>query len=478
MAVIFRSSLGDSFEVPEPDLSMELQDQLKRCLTEHESGMFKEESAYRRHDLSIVRARLEANMIRHRCAEASVMEMVMILKSFDPEISWEKLSNDIYSIIHSDAVVEHLNLPLKNGMRAFVPSNRTMWFSADVENHIRAKRLYMWLIHQWLWEILRKGVTLFPEATADIDIDEALAAALTPAGGGAVVLSAICGAAGMVAGSITGLIVGAVPAPLTFGLSLPIGATVGGGLGSFGGAAAGATVGFCGGAATGVAVYIHREDSGCSLPPLRDAVLSTISNTRTRAQETIAYLKVSAIDSFDGSCAQVVDIASRVAETASTVKQASKQKAIQIGSSLPGLPQDHSSHAILAAATGGAIAVGASAGSAGAVAGGTLGAAFGTVPALFTFGMSIPLGAAVGSSIGLCAGVVTGGTVGFWGGGGAGAGCIALSKQQHIGACISCARETANSVAGVVRDRANLSASFVRTRIAGDCGGTDLTRGE
>merc|ERR1711862_636876 len=67
----------------------------------------------------------------------------------------------------------------------------------------------------------------------------------------------------------------------------------------------------------------------------------------------------------------------------------------------------------IAASTVGGAAVVGSAGGVGLGAGTVVGAAVGVVPALFTFGLSIPVGAAIGGGIGL----VTGGSVGAVGGG-------------------------------------------------------------
>mmetsp|Transcript_17615 Transcript_17615/g.53422 ORF Transcript_17615/g.53422 Transcript_17615/m.53422 type:complete len:231 (-) Transcript_17615:111-803(-) len=73
-----------------------------------------------------------------------------------------------------------------------------------------------------------------------------------------------------------------------------------------------------------------------------------------------------------------------------------------------------------ASAVGGAMVLGTGGAVTGLLTGGAAGAACGLAPALFTFGLSIPLGAAVGSGAGLCVGTVIGGTVGLVGGGAAG----------------------------------------------------------
>merc|ERR1719213_749144 len=65
-----------------------------------------------------------------------------------------------------------------------------------------------------------------------------------------------------------------------------------------------------------------------------------------------------------------------------------------------------------ASATGGAVVGGTAGGATGTVVGGTVGAAVGVVPALFTFGLSIPVGAIIGGGIGCATGTVAGGSVG------------------------------------------------------------------
>lgn len=56
----------------------------------------------------------------------------------------------------------------------------------------------------------------------------------------------------------------------------------------------------------------------------------------------------------------------------------------------------------------------------GLLAGGAVGTALGIVPAFLTFGLSIPVGAAIGGGAGLCVGTTVCGTVGLLGGGAAG----------------------------------------------------------
>mmetsp|Transcript_26550 Transcript_26550/g.88021 ORF Transcript_26550/g.88021 Transcript_26550/m.88021 type:complete len:698 (+) Transcript_26550:37-2130(+) len=73
-----------------------------------------------------------------------------------------------------------------------------------------------------------------------------------------------------------------------------------------------------------------------------------------------------------------------------------------------------------ASAVGGAATVGVGGGATGLLAGGLAGAAAGVIPAIFTFGLSIPLFAAVGGACGLAVGTAAGGVAGLVGGGAAG----------------------------------------------------------
>merc|ERR1712232_295606 len=70
-----------------------------------------------------------------------------------------------------------------------------------------------------------------------------------------------------------------------------------------------------------------------------------------------------------------------------------------------------------------------------------VGAACGLIPAVFTFGLSIPIGAAIGGSTGLVAGTVAGGAVGLVGGGVAGR--SAHKHREQIGDGVAAAASKA-----------------------------------
>jgi len=109
--------------------------------------------------------------------------------------------------------------------------------------------------------------------------------------------------------------------------------------------------------------------------------------------------------------------------------------------------------------------VGAMVGSAsGGAVGSVTGGAVGLVPALFTFGLSIPLGAAVG----MCLGATTGGTAGAVGGGSIGYGGFAYRKE--IGECAEGARARVRKAADYVKDRLHAPAAAGKKMEAGGPG--------
>merc|ERR1712217_236784 len=80
----------------------------------------------------------------------------------------------------------------------------------------------------------------------------------------------------------------------------------------------------------------------------------------------------------------------------------------------------------------------------GAVAGGVVG----ILPALFTFGLSIPVFAVIGGSAGLCVGTAVGGTTGAVGGGAVGYGVYTKRAEIAEGAC-KCQTYTTTKLADV-----------------------------
>merc|ERR1711953_1598047 len=100
------------------------------------------------------------------------------------------------------------------------------------------------------------------------------------------------------------------------------------------------------------------------------------------------------VDDTDGYCTNPSPDCTRLDQ--------SKRRALVIGS---------------ATASIGAVTVGTGSAAGGAIVGGIAGGALGLIPAIFTFGLSIPIGATVGAAVGGTTGAVGGGTTVFVGGG-------------------------------------------------------------
>jgi len=90
--------------------------------------------------------------------------------------------------------------------------------------------------------------------------------------------------------------------------------------------------------------------------------------------------------------------------------------------------------ATIVGASVGSVVLGSASGAIGSFCGAVAGATIGVIPALFTFGLSIPVGAVVGGATGLCAGATAGGSIGLVGGGACGYGSYTYKKELQEGA--------------------------------------------
>merc|ERR1712048_144796 len=147
---------------------------------------------------------------------------------------------------------------------------------------------------------------------------------------------------------------------------------------------------------------------------------------------------------------------------ATSVSRRTTSKASELRSGVKNAVSEPSFQVTAASAVGGSMVLG----TAGLATGATVGAAVGLVPAIFTFGLSIPVGAALGGSIG----ATTGGTVGFGTGGALGYGIY--TKRAEI-------KGAAGSVKDFVKDKAQEASSAatsavntVKTKLSGSTGST------
>lgn len=239
------------------------------------------------------------------------------------------------------------------------------------------------------------------ELIADEEDPEALAA-VAVGGSAALCLGSAGAVVGSTVGGAAGTVIGIVPAIFTFGLSIPVGGSVGLVSGLSMGAAVGGTAGFVGGAATGYGVALYRSEIRnvviCVSIKVQDLHNTLIYQPRVKVKKTAKYIGDKVKDSAEYTDAKVRNLGLNVKELAC-------DKRFQI--------------TVASAGTGAAV-LGTAGAAGGTMIGGATGALIGLVPAVFTFGLSIPIGAVVGGGFGCAAGATAGGTAGFVSGGTAG----------------------------------------------------------
>lgn len=221
---------------------------------------------------------------------------------------------------------------------------------------------------------------------------------------GAVVLGSVGGAFGTACGIVIGSAAGAVPALFTFGLSLPIGAAMGGGAGLCIGTATGVGVGGIGGAGAGFAGYKYRFQ-----------IQNGLVTIQRKASDAQGQTKAASCRAVNSTKSKIVLVVDGVKQRSLAAGKSTKARAGNLATAAKQTIASEEFKVTAASATAGAVVGGGS----GAVVGGTAGAALGLIPALFTFGLSIPVGAVVGGCVGAASGTVTGaagaGAVGYGG---------------------------------------------------------------
>jgi len=367
--------------------------------------------------------------VRTRYAEAAIMEMTATLKAFDPEISKEKLSDDMYGILHSDAISGKVGHPMRAALRQYVPRDRREWLASDIERHIARKRAQLRVLRAKVAKALGtlgvQVVQIAKEPTTHVVVLSSVS--------GAVVVGVAGGAIGLASGAAIGTAAGVAPALLTFGLSVPIGAAVGSGIGMGTGATLGALLGLAGGGAVGGAGCVYHVEIEAGVLHVSQRALETAACARTKAFETTSFMKVKAIDAAESVQTKAAGAAAAVAETTASAARTTRSKATDLQALARSAAQEPRVQVTAASAAGGAVVAGAGGGFTGLLAGGAAGAACGTIPAIFTLGLSIPVGAALGGGAGLAAGTVAGGTFGLLGGGATGYALYPRRELIHSG---------------------------------------------
>jgi hypothetical protein len=214
--------------------------------------------------------------------------------------------------------------------------------------------------------------------------------------GGAVTFGAAGGAFGLASGVVVGSTVGVVPALFTLGLSIPAGGVIGGLTGACGGTLLGCVCGSAG----GFTIYKYRIEIQDGFVTLKMKTKSVVNATKERIETRVCKFRASVSD-------VALMVKQRSLLAIDSVKARSSEAVTLATNTRVGVTSS--------AAVAGAVLGGTTTGALGTVAG----AAVGIIPAVFTLGLSIPVGAmaglCVGTAVGGSAGAVGGGLVGYGG---------------------------------------------------------------
>merc|ERR1712217_412471 len=139
------------------------------------------------------------------------------------------------------------------------------------------------------------------------------------------------------------------------------------------------------------------------------------------------------------------------------------QRALAVSEGVKNAASDKNIQATAAGSLSGSAALGASGGATGLATGTIVGAAVGVIPAVFTFGLSIPIGAAIGGSTGLVAGTVAGAAVGFVGGGVAGR--TAHKHREQIGDGVTAVAKKATSLKAIANQKSSECLNHISEKV-------------
>jgi len=197
----------------------------------------------------------------------------------------------------------------------------------------------------------------------------------------------------------------------------------------------------------------------------RDLVWSTAESVQKKGMKKWSMEVARALRLAAGAQAHMLKVSAHtwlvdVGDRSRQGLEAARCKAAEVSTATKQLVSQKSFQATAGSAAGGAVTMGAGGGATGLVAGGAVGALAGVPLALFTFGLSIPIGAVLGGGTGLVAGAATGATAGAVGGGAVGYG--AYTKKDEIAGAAKLAQSKVSDGANFVKCKASGGASSVK----------------
>jgi len=296
--------------------------------------------------------------------------------------------------------------------------------------------------------------------TSEVAADRGFQVAAASAVSGGVVVGAGGAATGFFAGGALGAAVGVVPALFTFGLSIPVGAALGAGCGVAVGTTVGGATGFTGAGAIGYGAYVKRAE----IAALHEKAVATAGLAKAKAVDTYQMAMAAKqrtqrkiVDTCVAVQRNLLRRASLAKERGVALLGVALEKSMKAKANAAKIACDKEVQATAASAAGGAALLGPPAAATGLFAGGAIGVAVGVVPALFTFGLSIPFCAVIGGGMGLVTGTTLGGTTG------AIAGAGVYKKREAIR---SSAKDLSNKATSL-SNKALDSAKSLKNRLTG-----------
>merc|ERR1712071_491117 len=235
-------------------------------------------------------------------------------------------------------------------------------------------------------------------------------------------------------------------------MGIPVGATVGGTVGLVVGATGGCALGATGGGVAGYGGHKYRKEISAGVLTIKRSANGGVRSVKIFAHEKHNAAKVQAAKQIEFARVSMHNGVDVIKEKATKLER---------------------KHVVIGGAGAGAVAGGAAGGGAGVLTGGAVGALVGVVPAIFTFGLSIPVCAVIGATLGGGAGATAGGTGGAVAGGAAGYTGHKYRKEITSGA--SGLKLTVSSSAGTIKVKAQGRAAQAREHISSMFGGTGGT---
>jgi hypothetical protein len=200
---------------------------------------------------------------------------------------------------------------------------------------------------------------------------------------------------------------------------------------------------------------------------------------RIEINKGVITVRASMVSSAKSAKLMIVDKADNIREVVQTTTLVAKEKTMScISKGYVAINAAAHSRRVQVSTASAAVgaAVGAPVGGmAGTCSGAVLGGAVGLVPALFTFGLSVPFCAAIGGGLGLCAGTVVGGSVGAVGSGSVAYGAYTYQKPicEKAGKVQQQIKGSAEQIKAKAFDFSSKAREAVSAQLSGTGGTTD-----